>query len=206
MGGRSRVAAQMLSEEGFNEVYNLSGGFSGWSGEAAFGGEEMGISLFTGSETPEETLVTAYSLEEGLRGFYLLMEEKVNNEEAKKLFHQLSGIEIKHQDRIFEEYIEITGEKLERSEFEKKIVSEAMEGGMTTEEYVNHFTPAPESLSNIVEIAMSIEAQALDLYSRAAARSEAPENKQVLNRIADEERTHLALLGELMDKIHSEGS
>ncbi|MCP4691472.1 MAG: sulfurtransferase, partial [Desulfobacterales bacterium] len=133
------MAAQMLSGKGFKEVYNLTGGFNGWNGEAAFGGEEMGLPLFTGAETPEETLVTAYSLEEGLREFYLLMEKKTTSDDAKKLFRDLSEIEVKHQDRIFAEYIEITGEKLERSAFEENIVSEAMEGGMTTEEYVDHF-------------------------------------------------------------------
>ncbi len=196
----------MLAGKGFKDVYNLTGGFNGWSGEAAFGAEEMGIALFTGAESPEETLVTAYSLEEGLREFYLLMEEKTTNDEAGKLFRHLSEIEIKHQDRIFDEYLEIAGKKLDRSEFEETIVSGAMEGGMTTREYVDHFNPAPESVSTIVEIAMSIEAQALDLYSRAADRTDVAENKHVLSRIADEERTHLALLGQLMDKIRSAGN
>jgi rubrerythrin len=48
---------------------------------------------------------------------------------------------------------------------------------------------------------MSIEAQALDLYLRAADKSSDPQSKKVLIQIADEERTHLAQLGKLMELI-----
>lgn len=66
VGGRSRIATQMMAAKGFSDVYNLSGGFKAWKGEAAFGAEEKGLELFTGKESVEKTLVIAYSLEEGL--------------------------------------------------------------------------------------------------------------------------------------------
>ena len=56
-------------------------------------------------------------------------------------------------------------------------------------------------MKDIIEVAMSIEAQALDLYSRAADRSNNPESKKALIQIADEERTHLTQLGKLMDSV-----
>ncbi len=93
MGGRSRVAAQMLAGKGFENVYNLTGGFKAWKGEAAFGSEELGLELFTGDEPPEQTLVVAYSLESGLRDFYLSMISRVQNEDVKNLFQKLSEIE-----------------------------------------------------------------------------------------------------------------
>ena len=37
VGGRSRAAAQFLSGQGFNEVYNLSGGIKKWQGVKAGG-------------------------------------------------------------------------------------------------------------------------------------------------------------------------
>ena len=50
-------------------------------------------------------------------------------------------------------------------------------------------------------MAMSIEAQALDLYQRAGDRSSDLQSQNVLRQIADEERTHLAQLGKLIESI-----
>lgn len=201
IGGRSRVAAQMLAGIGFKEVYNISGGFKAWKSKAALGPEDQGLELFTGTESLTEALVVSYSLETGLHDFYLSMIPKVKNDAARDLFQKLSEIEVKHQKRIFSEYLKISGKSETREEFEKTIVSQAVEGGLTTEEYITLFQPDWESVTDIIELAMSIEAQALDLYQRASERSRDPQTQQVLTQIADEERAHLAQLGILIEKI-----
>ena len=201
VGGRSRIAAQMIAAQGFSDVYNLSGGFKAWKGDAAFGAEEKSLELFTGNESVEETLVVAYSLEEGLRSFYLEMQAKVNNSDASNLFEKLSEIEVKHQERILDEYRKITASSITREKFEENIVANALEGGLTTEEYANLFHPDWESVTDIIEVAMSIEAQALDLYLRASDRSGESQSQKVLRQIADEERAHLAQLGKLIETI-----
>lgn len=191
----------MLAGKGFNKVYNLSGGIKAWNGQVAFGQEELGLTLFSGNESPEETLVVAYSLEAGLHDFYVSMIPRVKNSDAKNLFKKLSEIEIRHQDTIFKEYLEITGKSVNRKEFEKTVIVEAVEGGLTSEEYANMFQPDWESTKDIVDIAMSIEAQALDLYLRVSNQSIDPKSKKVLLQIASEERIHLTLLGKLMEQI-----
>jgi len=198
IGARSRVGAQMLVEKGFEDIHNLDGGIKAWNGEIALLSEEKGLDLFNGNESPEETLVAAYSLEDGLRDFYLTMSAKVENEEAKRLFLQLSEIEIKHQERILEEYGRISGRSLTKQEFEEKLVAGVIEGGMTTEEYSNLFLPDWESVPDIIDIAMSIEAQALDLYIRASDKVSDSQSKKQLTQIANEERTHLAMLGKMI--------
>ncbi|GAX61451.1 rhodanese-related sulfurtransferase [Candidatus Scalindua japonica] len=201
VGGRSRIAAQMMAAQGFGDVYNLSGGFKAWKGEAAFGTENKGLELFTGNESVEKTLIVAYSLEEGLRNFYFEMKARVNNSDASNLFEKLSEIEIKHQNRILEEYSKITEKSVTREEFEKSVAVKKLEGGLTTEEYANLFHPDWESVTDIIEVAMSIEAQALDLYLRASERAGDSQSQKVLRQIADEERTHLAQLGKLIESI-----
>jgi len=191
----------MLAGKGFENVYNLSGGFKGWKSEAAFGQEDLGIELFTGEESLEKTLIVAYSLEDGLRDFYSSMIPEVENNDIKNLFQKLSEIEVKHQDRIFNEYITMTGKPVSREEFEKNTLPEIVEGGLTTQEYIDFFQPDMQSAADIIELAMSIEAQALDLYMRAAEKSSHPESKKVLIQIADEEREHLAQLGKLIELI-----
>ena len=73
IGGRSRVAAQMLAGRGFQEVFNLSGGIKAWNRPKAVGDPSLGLHFFTGNESPQETMVAAYGLEAGLREFYLSM-------------------------------------------------------------------------------------------------------------------------------------
>ncbi len=191
----------MLAGKGFENVYNVVGGYKSWNSPAAFGEKELGLELFTGNESPETTLVIAYALEEGLFDFYLSMIPKVKNNAVKDLFKNLSVIEVKHKDRIFKEYVKISGKSDSRETFQNNIVVKAVEGGLTTQEYVDLFQPDWESEEDVIGLAMSIEAQALDLYLRAAERSSNPESKSVLNQIADEEKVHLAQLGKLMEAI-----
>jgi rubrerythrin len=179
----------------------MSGGFKAWNGEAAYGDELQGLELFSGDEAPETTLVVAYSMETGLRDFYLTMAPKIQNPEAQTLFNQMADIELKHQDRIFAEYRELMGPSIDRESFEQKTLKGVVEGGLTTDEYIKRFKPSLESPIDIISLAMSIEAQALDLYQRAADRSKDPRGQKALRQIADEEKAHLAQLGRLMDSI-----
>ena len=199
VGGRSRIAAQLLAGKGVEDVINLSGGFKAWNGEAAVGDELQGLDLFSGYESPEHTLAVAYSLEDGLRDFYLSMASRVKDDSAKDLFKKLSEIEVKHQDRIYHEYERLSEKPLSREEFVNSKVADAIEGGLTTEEYVARFNPDWESAKDITGIAMSIEAQALDLYLRASQKSSHPKSKKALAQLADEERGHLKELGKLME-------
>jgi rhodanese-related sulfurtransferase/rubrerythrin len=201
IGGRSRVASQVLAGKGFKEVFNLSGGIKAWNSEKAIGPEDLGLDLFSGKESPEETLVVAYGLEEGLRRFYESMAPRVTNENARKLFGKLSTIEVKHQDRIFSEYLRMTGAEVSRDEFAKKIFAPAMEGGLTTEDYMQRYQPNLENPAEVISLAMAIEGQALDLYQRAADRAKTAQSRDSLLQIAGEERSHLEQLGTLFQNL-----
>lgn len=194
------MAAQMLAGKGFDNVINVAGGIKAWDSNVAFGPEEMGLELLTGKESLEETLVAAYSLEAGLRDFYLSMIEKVKQQDIKNLFQKLSEIERRHQDRIFDEYLKTAEKPASRDSFDNDIVIKAVEGGLTTDEYTQLYKPDWESAVDIISLAMSIEAQALDLYTRAADRSENLQSQGALKQIAEEERVHLEQLGKLMDE------
>lgn len=194
------MAAQLLSGQGFDHIINLVGGFNAWSGEAAFLGEKKGLALFDGVTSVENALAVAYSLEAGLKDFYDAMTVKVDSGPARQLFQQLSQIEVKHQDRILKQYTELTGRPVTRDTFEARQLPEVLEGGLTTEEYANLFMPALDTVPQIIELAMSIEAQALDLYLRASKKAQSEAGKKALIQIADEEKTHLARLGKLMEE------
>ena len=201
IGGRSRVAAQMLAGNNFSKVYNLSGGFKAWQGNAAIGPEDQGLHLFSGAEKPEEVLTIAFALEKGLREFYLMMIPTLSDEQSRNLFEKLAEIEINHQKRLFDEFIRLTNQDISMDDFDQQVDNYGMEGGLSTEDYLKLYGSDLSSVQNVIGLAMSIEAQALDLYHRAGKNAADPESRNILEQIALEEQAHLRSLGELMDQL-----
>ena len=146
-------------------------------------------------------LKTAYSLEQGLCEFYIDMEKEAKHERVKALFANLSEIEVKHQMSIYKAYNDISNKEISRNEFENMVETKALEGGLSTREYLDLFNPDLTSEIDVISLAMSIEAQALDLYQRLSVKVDNPGSKAIINNIANEEKAHLASLGKLMDSL-----
>ena len=191
----------MLSGKGFQKVFNVSGGIKAWQAKTAIGPQDQGFDLFTGKEEPLDVLKVAYSLEQGLREFYLEMEKEAENPKIEDLFAKLSEIEVKHQMSIYIAYNEISTKEVSKDEFEKMVEIKALEGGLSTKEYLELFGSDLDSEIQVISLAMSIEAQALDLYERLSLKVENRQSRDIINQIAKEEKAHLASLGKLMDSL-----
>ncbi len=191
----------MLSGKGFQKVFNVSGGIKAWQAKTAIGPQDLGLDLFTGKEEPLDVLKVAYSLEQGLREFYLQMERQAENPKIEDLFAKLSEIEVKHQMSIYIAYNDISTKEVSKDEFEKMVEIKALEGGLSTREYLELFGSDLGSEIQVVSLAMSIEAQALDLYQRLSLKVENRQARDIINKIAKEEKAHLASLGKLMDSL-----
>ena len=194
------MAAQLLAGKGF-EVLNLSGGIKAWHNQVAVGDETVGLSLFSGHESVQDVLLVAYSLEQGLEDFYLSMANSVEQQKAKDLFLQLSSIEAIHRDNILQQYQQISGSKIDHSTITAQLSTGALEGGLSTEEYLQLFHPDLNSTTDIIGLAMSIEAQALDLYERASQKMKGQAAEKGLKKITSEEKAHLKQLGKLLDSL-----
>jgi rubrerythrin len=191
----------MLSGKGFKQVYNVSGGIKAWQSKIAVGDPDLGMDLFTGKESPGDILKVAYSLEQGLEEFYVSMEERADDSRVKSLFSKLSKIEVKHQLSLLNAFNGLGQDSVTQEEFETMVGKKAMEGGLTTDQYLEMFDPDLGSQVEVISLAMSIEAQALDLYQRVGLQLTQPEARDIIHKIADEEKVHLASLGKLMDEL-----
>jgi len=189
-----------LAGQGFKEVYNLKGGIHAWQGLKAVGPAEAGMVFLRGDETPAEIIVLAYGMEEGLGSFYRTMASRGKDPELSDIFTKLSEIEELHKKRLFDIYLKLDPSVSDLETFESRIVSNVMEGGLTTEEFLEQNKPAMQTVPDILNIAMMIEAQALDLYLRYSDSSKADKTRTLLYDIAEEEKAHLATLGRLMDR------
>jgi rubrerythrin len=190
-----------MAGKGFKNIYNVAGGIKAWKAGTAVGPPDLGMDLFDGKQTPEEILKTAYSLEEGLKDFYLSMSKEAPRAEVTSLFLKLAEIEVKHQESILGAYQELGHPEVTLAAFSAMVKEKAMEGGMTTQEYLDMFNPDLSSAVDVISLAMSIEAQALDLYHRVGADLEDDAARRIVLKIGDEEKGHLERLGKLMDSL-----
>lgn len=200
IGGRSRVAAQLLSGQGFKEVYNLKGGIVAWKGEKATGPVESGMLYLKGDESAEDIIVLAYGMEEGLGNFYRSMAEEFKGMESANMLGKLASIENTHKQKLLEIYKKLDTSVKDQESFELKIVTQAMEGGLTPEEFINQYRPVLKTVRGVLTMAIIVETQALDLYMRYAERMKDERSKTILHDIAEEEKIHLKELGKLLDK------
>lgn len=194
----------MLAGKGFKKVFNVSGGIKAWKAKTAIGPQDIGMNLFNGREKPLDVLKIAYSMEQGLREFYLNLGEKAGNKKVKDLFDKLSEIEIQHQLSIYKAYNDLSQDETSMDKFEQLVETKALEGGLSTEEYLDLFKPDLNSETDVISLAMSIEAQALDLYQRVLSKIKNQKSQDIINNIANEEKAHLASLGKLLDNLHRE--
>ena len=159
----------------------------------------MGMTMLRGDESSREIVVIAYGMEHGLGGFYQTMAGTVSDREVSELFIKLSGIEERHKERLFGIYLDLDESAPDRKTFESKIVSHVMEGGFTTEEFLSENQEAMQTIPGLLDIAMMLETQALDLYLRYSQKLGDDKARSTLFDIAEQEKAHIASLGRLMD-------
>lgn len=201
-GGRSSAAAALLEGQGYH-VINMVGGAMAWQGHTASGPIELGMVQFTGEETPEEIIRTAYSMEHTLQSFYVLRADMAETLERIELFMELASFEDKHKDVLVNLHNKLTGDSIDAAEYERLNYDKADglgEGGISLQEFFDEHEEAFDPDQGILQLAVMIEAQALDYYLRCAMRVENQESADVLQLLARGEKAHLKLLGNYMDR------
>ncbi|HIJ89639.1 MAG: rhodanese-like domain-containing protein [Desulfobulbaceae bacterium] len=203
VGGRSKAAAQLLAGKDFASVYNMTGGIKAWEGPQAKGPEEVGLEFFTGQEEYEDGVSLAYAMENGLQEFYRAMAGRVEGEEERQLYLRLVGFEDKHKARLLAEFRQAQGIEVMPGKGESGS-SGPMEGGGKVEDFIARVDAHLQTKQDILVLAMALETQAVDLYSRLGQKSKKKETKALFLRLADEEKLHLSYLADEMDKLLSQ--
>jgi sulfur-carrier protein adenylyltransferase/sulfurtransferase len=198
-GGRSRVGAQLLSGKGFKQPINLSGGIKAWEGLTASGPVEMNLDLVWADAGPQTVVMTAYGMEHALAEFYRIMESRTDDRSVAELLGKLAGIEERHKQYLLDLYNTISPDGSERKTLET--AQSTMEGGFDLTEFLRENEQFAKTAPNLVDLAMMLETQALDLYLRFADKVARPESREILFKIADEEKGHLRSLGKLKDLV-----
>ena len=193
-GMRSSAAARILKGAGLERVYNLRGGMKAWDGHRASGPMEFGMEPFLGKREFRDVFQAAYSMEHNLGLFYSRLAAASSGPEAE-LLRRLADFEEVHKVLLKREW---GGDREPEAAQDT-----AVEGGWDLEELLGRIDPQRLGMEEIISMAMAIEAQAMDLYSRLARGEEA--HRPFFEFMAGEEEGHLALLEREMERRLGEG-
>ena len=200
VGGRSRMAAQLLVNQNFQKVFYLEGGMEGWEGPAAAGPREFHLQFVRGDETPQEIIKLSYSMEVGLKTFHETARSRATDAELVELLGHLIRAEESHMRRLLEVSSRWEMDPKEVKAFQEKLESVVMEGGIDIEEFLAKNDSFLQTFTGVIDVAMMVETQALDLYLRMASASSNVATKEVLFHIAEEEKGHLRALGRALEE------
>lgn len=189
----------MLNGYGFKEVYNLTGGIKGWHGHKASGPEGLNLDLVRGDETPTEIAALAIGMEESLKQFYQTLLAKARDSDVRQLFTKMVEVSNLHKQKFEDFYQQIEPGK-DVIELQATVKTDIMEGGYKVEDFIRKNAPYMQTLMGALDIAMMLETQALDLYGRFAEKVEAAATKDFLLHVAQEEKVHLNMLGQLLEE------
>lgn len=196
-GGRSRMATQLLNGMGFREVYNMLGGIQAWENRTATGPREFHLGFIRGNETPDEIIFLAYRMEDGLKRFHEAFKSQTEDAALIRLLDGLIKAEESHEKTLLS-LREMPAAPLQKNSDDH--ASGLMEGGIDIDDFMAQNRPFLNDVPGYLDVAMMIETQALDLYLRMAADSRNEESRNILLRIANEEKSHLRLLGDYLDR------
>jgi len=203
VGGRSAMAARMLSHHEFENVYHIQGGIDAWEETTATGPVAFHLRFVKGDEPPLKVISIAYQMEEGLRSFHQEVRSRTHDAGLGDLLNRLIQAEEKHKKTL----LELLQAVSKRNQEESSIINQTplseqglIEGGIDLTDFMRNNERYLQSVSGYLELAMMIETQALDLYLRMANESTNPITKEVLFRIGDEEKAHLAMLAQYLER------
>jgi rubrerythrin len=147
----------------------------------------------------------AYAMEQNLGELYGRLAEQVSRADLRSLLKTLAGYEDKHKERLLALYRELSGSSPDPAALGEESARAFLEGGWTVPEILDSNRDTLQTEQDVIELAMMIETQALDLYLRWGEQSTPEESKTLYRKLADEERQHLRRLGELSGSAGEHG-
>ncbi|HCR13831.1 MAG TPA: sulfurtransferase, partial [Desulfovibrio sp.] len=162
-------------------------------------GPDAGMTLLRGDEAPAQILRTALGMEAALGSFYKALARDADDAETTAVFERLAGFEERHLHYVHTLYRKATGDETDLSALLAD-ASPRLEGGLPGETFLAQLGGAPASAQEAFELASSVEAQALDLYSRLSKKTDDAEAAPLYATLAQEEKAHLRAVSNLMRK------
>ncbi len=175
----------------------MAGGIDAWNGLVAGGAYEAGLAYFSGASGPEELISLSFALEEGNRVFYERVSQDVKEEEAASIFRSMGQAEERHKETLRELHARVSGKGGDPARPEGMETGGTLEGGAPLEGTLAW--AKGKTLEEILELAIAMEASALDRYIKMARAVADERSREVFLTLSREEQKHLERMASLLD-------
>ena len=200
-GGRSQWAASLTGESEVckKTVYHLMGGMLAWEGKSVPGYPK--VKIFKSNQNFTEMLSTAMNLEKGAWRFYRYALARFGQASIRRTFEQVSVAEKAHAMLIYHFWKRAQYNPPPFDEIYRNLDGEILEGGHDFNDTCRRLESIrPQDCVGIIDLAMTIEYSAFELYRVMAERTDNPEAKKTFLSIAQVEKTHMRTLAGAIDQ------
>ncbi len=200
-GGRSTWAASLAGEgEVSNKtVYHVMGGMLAWQGKTLSGYPK--IKIFNKEKSLENLLATAMDLEKGAWRFYQYAKEKYSEDPIRGTLEQVSIAEKAHATLIYRFWQNLQDNPPPFDRVYQDLSGEILEGGHNFEETCRRLDSVQNhGCTAVIDLAMTIEYSAFELYRTMAERSENSEAQSIFLSIAQAEKAHMRALARAINQ------
>jgi rubrerythrin len=181
----------------------MAGGIDAWNGLVAEGNYESGLAYFSRASGAEELISLSFALEEGNRAFYEQIARESGEGEDGALFRSLVLAEERHKKTLRELYVQSSGRNADPGPPEGVGTGGFLEGGIPLGEAITWARGKP--LREILELAIAMEANALDRYIKMGRAVGDERSRMVFLALAGEERGHLERMASFLDRLPGKG-
>jgi rubrerythrin/rhodanese-related sulfurtransferase len=194
-GGRSQWAASLAGEGEVSEktVYNLMTGITGWEDKILPGYPK--VQIFEKDQNFEQLLKTAMDLEKGAWRFYQYVMERYPDDPIRPVLEQVSIAEKAHATLIYRFWQKFQKNPPAFDRLYQDLKGNILEGGQSFEDACGLLEDAAHQGSPaVIDLAMTIEYSAYDLYRSMAEHAENAEAGSTFLAIAQAEKAHMRTL------------
>jgi len=198
-GPRSRSAAVMMKDHGFDNIYYMEGGMDAWNGNSARGHYEAGLSILDGKEGTEDLIALAWTMEDSTCSFYRDVKGIMNDSDTANLLESLIRSERKHRTELEKAYTLITGQTLDVDTLRSRDGENIIESGISSNEVIAWIKHNSLRKEEVYELLMQIETNSLDLYMKMLRKIDDLQTRQILDILIEEEKVHLREFAHLLE-------
>jgi len=200
-GGRSQWAASLAGEGEVcqKNVYHLMGGLLARNGKILPGYPK--VQIFDRTQELEQLLTIAMDLEKGAWRFYQYAMDRFVEGPIQQTFAQISIAEKGHAKLIYRFFQKVKSTPPPFDILYDTLKGEILEGGQSFKDACHNLDQvAANSCSEILDLALTIEYAAFDLYRVMAEHIDNSEARETFLAIAQAEKGHMRALVRSIEK------
>ena len=194
-GPRSAIAAALAAEAELSDlpIYNLVGGMLAWDGHKI--SDFPRVQIFDQARGLPDMLMTAMNLEKGAFRYYRTILKRFTALPFRPVIEHLSRAEEAHARMIYALWQPDQATPPPFEALFDDLPGDILEGGATLTDALDHLQALPSDNGiHILELSLSIEYRAYDLYRSLAERTADAHTRDNLLTIAQAEKSHMRQL------------